>query len=223
MSREWNGQRGTAGVMETFTGRTFDLANPRAEYVNALDIAMGLARENRFGGHTREPYSVLTHSLLVAGIVGLRTHSPAAVIYALLHDAHEAYCKDIPRPLKHLLGEQYKQICASVQLAILDYHGLPLPSEEIAAAVKAADESACRAEARILMATEGAEWDWGDTEDIAMQEIVDVGEERFVKSFLQGLSNPKGFVEAAVLQPAFQPRAQFEYIELLVVEIGGVA
>jgi hypothetical protein len=58
------------------------------------DIAYALSGINRYSGHTR--YSVAQHSVLMA------EHMPSRSLglQALLHDAAEAYCQDLPRPMK---------------------------------------------------------------------------------------------------------------------------
>ena len=87
--------------MQTASGRAFDLAAPRAEDVNfEIDVAEALAREPRFGGHVRSgAYSVAQHCVLGADAILATTGSLELARAFLLHDAHEAYCKDIPSPL----------------------------------------------------------------------------------------------------------------------------
>jgi uncharacterized protein len=84
--------------MQTFTGRRFWPLDPRAKDVCIEDIAHALSLVNRFGGHSREAYSVAQHSVHVATLVE-RTH-PKLALHALLHDASEAYLGDIVRPIK---------------------------------------------------------------------------------------------------------------------------
>lgn len=93
-------------LMLTFTGRTVDLSNFRAEDINLEDIAHALAHLPRFGGHTLVPYSVAQHSLHVARHV--RATHPDLELLALLHDASEAYLGDVIRPVKELIGPIYR-------------------------------------------------------------------------------------------------------------------
>ncbi len=51
---------------QTYSGQAFDLARPRAEDVNLMDIFWHLSLINRYNGATGVPYSVATHSWLVA-------------------------------------------------------------------------------------------------------------------------------------------------------------
>mgnify|MGYP000942897613 FL=1 len=60
-----------------------------------------LSLENRFVGATIYPYSVGYHTLL-----GLHYVSDEAKPAFIIHDAPEAYTKDIPRPLKNWLRTQ---------------------------------------------------------------------------------------------------------------------
>ena len=84
----------------TTTGRQFWPASPDPEQIQIEDIAHALSNLCRFGGHTREFYSVAQHSVLVSQNVpdDLR-------LVGLMHDATEAYCGDMIRPLKNVLPE----------------------------------------------------------------------------------------------------------------------
>jgi 5'-deoxynucleotidase YfbR-like HD superfamily hydrolase len=72
-------------------------------------------------------YSVAQHSCLVADLVAERGGSADAVLWALLHDASEAYLVDLPHPLKHRseLGALYAAAEARLQAAICERFGLP--------------------------------------------------------------------------------------------------
>ncbi|GAB1477744.1 hypothetical protein MASR2M74_02860 [Paracoccaceae bacterium] len=77
---------------------TIDLAALRPENLTAEKIGYTLAKTNRFGGRTREPWSVAAHSVLVE-----RLCPPALRPWALLHDAHEAFIGDMTGPAVDLL------------------------------------------------------------------------------------------------------------------------
>ena len=133
----------------TRSGRHFDFADPQPDQIDILDIAQALANEYRYAGHVRRFYSVAQHSVLVSRIV------PAATaLEALLHDAAEAYCKDIPRPLKALLPD-YRAIEARVDVAIRARFGLPA---EESAEVKRADLVLLATERRDLMPDDATPW-----------------------------------------------------------------
>ena len=84
----------------TYTGKVFDLLNPKPEMVCIEDIAHSLAYQCRYTGHTREFYSVAQHCVLMAGNPDL----PGDPMAKLLHDAAETYIGDIARPWKRLLA-----------------------------------------------------------------------------------------------------------------------
>lgn len=147
---------------QTWTGRRFWPLEPKPGDFCLEDIAMGLSNECRFGGQARF-YSVAQHSLMVMHFVDLDTRGAAdgtpegynrwvAMAWALIHDAAEAYMKDIPRPHKKWWGA-YVPAEIYVQEQIAKRFGLPVfsgdayPMPEI---VKDADNDALRTEAGLL-------------------------------------------------------------------------
>jgi len=82
----------------THTGQRMDYLNPTVSMIMIEDIARGLSRESRFNGQSKVPYFVAQHCVIVSELV------PEQFAFeALMHDATEAYMKDIPTPLKQLL------------------------------------------------------------------------------------------------------------------------
>lgn len=134
----------------TASGKHVDLADPQPDQIDIRDIAQGLSNEARFNGHTRRFYSVAQHSILVSDLVP-RQHA----LEGLLHDATEAYMKDIPMPLKHMLPD-YKRIEQRVDAVIRAKFGLPA---QCSAAVKQADLVMLATERRDLMPDDAAEWE----------------------------------------------------------------
>lgn len=111
--------------MQTYTGRKFWPLDPRADEIYIEDIAHSLAMQCRYGGHSLRFYSVAEHSVIMSRFV-----SPANAMWALLHDASEAYLADVPRPLKrHLPG--YKEAESRVMEAVCAAFRLPhdMPAE----------------------------------------------------------------------------------------------
>lgn len=84
--------------MQTHSGQRFYPADPLPSQIDIRDIAEGLSKECRYNGQCKGFYSVAEHSILVASV--LPNHLK---LQGLMHDATEAYLKDIPRPLKVLL------------------------------------------------------------------------------------------------------------------------
>jgi hypothetical protein len=123
----------TGDFMQTATGRKFWPLDPRAEEVFIEDIAHSLSLQCRYAGHCLRFYSVAEHSVLMAR--KLRWEGVDVALYALLHDAAEAYTVDVPRPLKRFLVG-YKEAEAKVMDVIAERFGL---AAEMPAVVHDAD------------------------------------------------------------------------------------
>jgi uncharacterized protein len=134
----YEGRKGN--YIQTFSGIRFYLLDPRAEDVNAYDIAHSLSNNCRFTGHTKEFYSVATHSILCADQARKDGMSAKIQLYCLLHDGSEAYLNDIARPLKEILGTLYTDMEDTVQEVIYEQFGLPQPTEEEWKTVKFYDD-----------------------------------------------------------------------------------
>lgn len=119
--------------MQTATGRKFWPLDPRPDEVFIEDIAHSLSLQCRYAGHCVRFYSVAEHCVLMAR--KLRWEGVDVALWALLHDAAEAYTVDVPRPLKRsLVG--YKEAEAKVMAAIATRYGL---ASEMPAVVHDAD------------------------------------------------------------------------------------
>lgn len=133
----------------TQSGRHFDFAAPGPEQIEITDIAHALSHECRYAGHVHRFYSVAQHSVLASRIV-----PPEHALEALLHDGAEAYCKDIPSPLKALLPD-YGRIEWTVDAAIRGKFDLPMC---ISRPVKHADLILLATERRDLMPEDDTDW-----------------------------------------------------------------
>jgi hypothetical protein len=98
--------------IQTYTGRSYWPADPRPEDVSIADIAHSLSNLCRYGGHCSRFYSVAEHSVLVSQLV-----PPEHALHGLLHDATEAYCADVPRPLKRMLANY-------AELELVNWHAI---------------------------------------------------------------------------------------------------
>lgn len=82
-------------IINTYTGKQFDLLDPKVEMIDLTDICESLSKQCRYNGHIKQFYSVAEHSYRVANIVSDRSKP-----WALMHDAAEAYIGDIIRPMR---------------------------------------------------------------------------------------------------------------------------
>ena len=113
--------------IQTVSGRRFNPLEPDSSEVDIEDIARALSNQCRFGGNCRSYYSVAQHCCLVADIVDERGGDVETQLWALLHDASEAYLVDLPHPLKHRseLGRLYAAAEDGLQASILEHFELP--------------------------------------------------------------------------------------------------
>jgi 5'-deoxynucleotidase YfbR-like HD superfamily hydrolase len=94
--------------IKTSTDVYFDLANPTEDTINIEDIAHALSNIPRWGGHAPIFYSVAQHSLHCLQEARKVGHNKEIQLEALMHDAHEAYLLDMPKPIKDLLPDYQK-------------------------------------------------------------------------------------------------------------------
>lgn len=114
------------GWIQTYTGRKFWPLAPRIEDVDLVDIQHALGMLCRFGGHSHYFYSVAEHSYIMS-----RHITPEYALYALMHDAAEAYLVDVPRPIKRQLGPIYRDAENALLRVIFEKVGLvPYSADE---------------------------------------------------------------------------------------------
>ncbi|MES0319987.1 HD family hydrolase [Citrobacter sedlakii] len=135
--------------IQTLSGKQFDYINSTIDDIDVEDIAGALSNICRFAGHLPEFYSVAQHSVLCSQIV-----SPEFAFEALMHDAAEAYCQDIPAPLKALLPD-YRQLEKRTDQLIRLKFGLPLEESPV---VKYADLTMLATERRDLDIDDSIPW-----------------------------------------------------------------
>ncbi|EAM1361134.1 HD family hydrolase [Salmonella enterica] len=135
--------------IQTLSGKQFDYLSATIDDIDIEDIAVALSNICRFSGHLPEFYSVAQHSVLCSQLV-----SPEFAFEALMHDAAEAYCQDIPAPLKALLPD-YREIEKRTDQLIRFKFGLPL---EEASVVKYADLTMLATERRDLDIDDSIPW-----------------------------------------------------------------
>lgn len=92
----------------TYSGKSIDFNNIKTSDFDIIDIANGLAKECRYNGQIDGFYSVAQHSVLACSRAFMDYKHPRFCLAVLLHDASEAYLKDIPAPVKAMLPDYIK-------------------------------------------------------------------------------------------------------------------
>lgn len=149
--------------MQTYTGKRFWPLDPSPEDIDPLDIAHALSLVCRYGGHVRRFYSVAEHCVLMSYAV-----APEHALWALLHDAAEAYIGDMVRPLKRFMPE-FRDAEDGILLCIALRFGLPwdvknphrMPDE-----VRDADNRIIRTERAAVLNRTDEHWPTDDLEPL---------------------------------------------------------
>ena len=135
------------------SGRRINLLQPMAADWEDEDLALGLSRTYRWGGHSAWdlPLSVAQHSLTVLAIREAIEATPlnaAEALRELLHDAEEGLLSWDPiSPIKPYLGAEYHSLASAVTKAIALRYRLPPWTPEDHEAHKHADRLAAASEA----------------------------------------------------------------------------
>ena len=146
--------------IQVYGGNKVYPLNLQEKDIDISVIAHSLSMLCRFGGHTLKFYSVAQHCVQASWIVPAKD-----ALWALLHDASEAYLSDLPTPIKHLdCMLEYRLAEQRAMDTICRKFGLP---EKEPVNVKFADDVMLATEARDLMAPMHPEWDeWIDVEPL---------------------------------------------------------
>jgi hypothetical protein len=134
------------------SGRRLNLLQPSAGDWEDEDLALGLARTYRWGGHSawELPLSVAQHSLFVLAL-RRRLGPPldgAEARRELLHDAEEGFLSWDPiSPLKPYLGAEFGALTGALTAAIAERYRLPPWTGAAYAQHKRADRLAAASEA----------------------------------------------------------------------------
>lgn len=135
------------------SGKRLDLLNPTAFDWDDEDLALGLARTYRWGGHSAWPLplSVAQHSLTV---MHLRQHfagkplTPQELLRELLHDADEGLLGfDCVSPLKPFMGPEYSALARRLEQVVQFRYNLKSWTPTEHKAHKRADRVAAASEA----------------------------------------------------------------------------
>lgn len=135
------------------SGKRLDLLNPTPFDWDDKDLAIGLARTYRWGGHSAWPLplSVAQHSLTVLALrrneepTGL---APRAELRELLHDADEGLLGFDPLSvIKPFLGEGFHELAGRLQDVVFQRYGIQYWTPEEKEQHKRADRIAAASEA----------------------------------------------------------------------------
>src|SRR5258708_23261684 len=130
----------------TWKGDRIDLLDPDPDLVTLEEIAEGLSREGRFHNKTAVPYTVAQHCLEVSNLCS----TWEGKIWGLLHDASDAYHRDLASMLKNhpaIQGFWKAMELRWLQMFAEKFHlDLPMPPE-----VKHADRVMLCVERRLLL------------------------------------------------------------------------
>lgn len=135
------------------SSRRLDLINPDPNGWEDEDLAIGLSRTYRWGGHSiwDRPMSVAQHSVLVLELRERACGVPLDRLTALrelLHDAEEGLIGFDPiSPLKPILGERFALLFDRLTAAVFNRYGLPAWTESEKRLHKQADHLAAASEA----------------------------------------------------------------------------
>lgn len=135
--------------MQLFSGQPFYPLDAAEEDIEIFDIAHALGMVCRYGGHVRRFYSVAEHCVILS-----HTVDPEHALWALLHDATEAYVGDMVWPLKEEIPE-YKAIEDRLMKVIATKYSLP---GEMPVQVKEHDRRIVADEREQLMAPSRLPW-----------------------------------------------------------------
>lgn len=149
--------------LQTKRGLAWMADAPEAYPYDIEEIAHALSNLCRFAGHTREFYSVAQHSVVVLRAVldNFDKHDTALLRAALLHDAAEAFCVDLPAPIKRmpemggyreLIKRTERTISEHFRVALFDGHAL----------IKHADLVVLATEKRDLLSSSEFDHFWSD-------------------------------------------------------------
>jgi hypothetical protein len=156
---------GRGNWMQTQSGRRFYPMDARPEDVDPGDIAHALAMLCRYNGHVDRFYSVAEHCVLMSYAVPTE-HA----LWALLHDAAEAYVGDMVRPLKQHMptyrAAEDRVLIAIAQRFHLTRHATDAPG--MPREVKMVDARILLDERNALMANTQHAWDVDDLQPLGV-------------------------------------------------------
>lgn len=137
-----------------------------------LDMAIGLGRQPRFGGHTNRNWPVLLHSLVCERLMGYLHPSPLNQLYALIHDGHECVTCDVPSTWK---TEETKRQQWDLDLRIFRRLRVPMPDQESEDWISQVDQLAVMAEGQLYGPPGIIKWFGTEPVGLALDVVQEIG------------------------------------------------
>ena len=179
----------------TYSGLSVYPLSPTPETISIIDIAHQSSCDARFSGATRDFYSVAQHQV-VASMVAEAWFGAGCIEakQSLLHDATEAYLRDIPAGVKHLPQlAGYRDIEDGLAQCIFGRFDVEWP---MSPSIKLIDKKLAATEAVSLLLTKP---DWlgvGDYEPILGLEIFPLPPKAAEAAFLRRFQDLFGPINA---------------------------
>lgn len=101
-------------MTQVWSGELLDIASPDPWKIYLEDLSR-IGNICRFAGSTNGFYSVAEHCILMDELLRRASASHEMGLYALLHDAAEAYIGDIPWPVKWYLNHHCNGIIRNIE------------------------------------------------------------------------------------------------------------
>ena len=157
--------------MQTHSGLAFYPLDPAPEDIVPTDIAHSLAMQCRYNGHVKRFYSVAEHCVLMSDFILADVSYSGAdarelALWALLHDAAEAYIGDMVRPLK-INMPAFVALDELVTAAVA--RRFALDDAAIPSAVKTIDTRILLDERAALLGDSPRSWALGDLEPLGVK------------------------------------------------------
>lgn len=166
--------------MQTFTGRAFYPLSPHEDDIDPIDIGHSLGMQCRYNGHVNRFYSVAEHCVLMCdyfleaidlpvpvGSVGFTDEALRGfALWALLHDAAEAYIGDMVRPLKLHMPDfcRVDDLLTTAIACRFGLRGTKIPPE-----VKAVDTRILLDERAALLGVPPGDWQLNGLEPLGVE------------------------------------------------------
>lgn len=142
-------------TIKVAAGHYVDLINPDPATIEIRSIAAALSKICRFGGHSPKFYSVAEHSVHAVGLAAAEGFGNDALTAVFLHDAAEAYCGDMVKPLKVMMPE-YSEVERRLEFSIETAFGIDFSAFQ--SVIKRFDRAMLKAEKIAMWPQDAHEW-----------------------------------------------------------------